>query len=616
MKTHNIILFIIALLVVAPLAHAQDGPILSLEIPSQNNLKFNRFLQNPTYSFVRETNTNAALYHRNQWISYNDSPKTYMLSYSGKFTERAGLGVALYQQNLGIITSFGAVANYAYNIKLDTDLNLTLGFNMAFYNSGVNRNKTVVSTADPRLYELENSTLFAIEPGINLNYKQFDLGLYAENLIDFDLKTTSLASEYVPKTFAAQLMYTWPLKHTETVLEDHQLQFQLRSRINDITHFGYGASAIYDAPKLGWLQTGYDDYYGFSAGLGVHITNRLSIGYTYEKTIKNNLDQFGASHEFNMAFAIKNQRDTRTFETYEDDASEIIEALEAEQQEAIAEQLNSLETELDDYTLPLLEKLVQDDDISTLDKEELQIRIENLKAYSQRQQNTKLNGKSSNPIVLRNVNAPTEKITPKTLEDLKQAENGYYLVSKPISNLNKNDLLNIKRYDVLPEAVSALQDKKENNSNLEIYIVHVDNLKINTVETEKTELQIAQEQEDKTVRNTLTLGGAEQLRPSPKAGVTIEMEDVPVGYYIVANVFAEYPNAVNFMKDLNNRGILSDSFINPLNNYMYVYLKRFNTWQEALISYYTNVDNTYYESIWIMPINTQLNNSINQQKKQ
>lgn len=615
MIKHYIILFFIVQLAAVTTGYAQDGPVLSLEIPAQNNLKFNRFLQNPTFTFVREDNTNAALYHRNQWIDFNDSPKAYMLSYSGKFTERTGLGVALYQQNLGVITSFGALANYAYNIKLNTDMNLTLGFNLAFYNSGVNRNKTIVADSDPRLYDLENNALLTIEPGINLSYKQFDFGLFAENLVDFDFKSTKLAKEYVAKTFTAHAMYTHPLAISESILEASNLQFQVRARTNEITDFGYGVSAIFDAPKLGWLQSGYDDFYGFSAGLGVHITNRLSIGYTYEKTVKNNLSQFGASHEFTMAFAIKNERKSMEFENYEDDAAKIIEALENEHQIEVETQLAELETELDDYTLPLLEKLTQDDEVTTLEHEELEERIDNLKAYSQRAKNTKLNGKNTKPIVLRNVDPSPTKVSPKTIEDLKQAENGYYVVSTPISNIKKDDLVSIKRYELLPEAISALNDKKDQNKDQDIYIVHVDNLKLNTVKTEKTELQIEQETEDKSVRNTLALGGVDELRPSPKAGVTIEMEDVPVGYYIVANVFAEYPNATNFKKDLSERGIESDSFINPINDYMYVYLKRFDTWQEALISYYTNVDNSYYDTIWIMPINTALNDSINEQHK-
>ena len=67
---------------------AQDAPVLTFNIPAQNNLRYNRFLLNPAFSFVRENNTNISLFHRNQWVQFDDSPKVYMLSYSGRFTER------------------------------------------------------------------------------------------------------------------------------------------------------------------------------------------------------------------------------------------------------------------------------------------------------------------------------------------------------------------------------------------------------------------------------------------------------------------------------------------------------------------------------------------------
>ena len=54
--------------------NAQDAPVVTFNIPYQNNLKFNRFLFNPAFSFVREDNTYISLYHRNQWVHFDDSP--------------------------------------------------------------------------------------------------------------------------------------------------------------------------------------------------------------------------------------------------------------------------------------------------------------------------------------------------------------------------------------------------------------------------------------------------------------------------------------------------------------------------------------------------------------
>ena len=103
---------------------AQDAPVLTFTIPTQNTLLLNRFMMNPTFSVVRENDSYLTLYHRNQWIQFDDSPELYMLSYSGKYSERAGVGIGIYQQNLGIISSFGGVGNYAYQIPIREKIKL------------------------------------------------------------------------------------------------------------------------------------------------------------------------------------------------------------------------------------------------------------------------------------------------------------------------------------------------------------------------------------------------------------------------------------------------------------------------------------------------------------
>ena len=76
------------------------------------------------------------------------------------------------------------------------------------------------------------------------------------------------------------------------------------------------------------------------------------------------------------------------------------------------------------------------------------------------------------------------------------------------------------------------------------------------------------------------------------------------GFYLVANVFSKKSYADKFIKELNDSGLEAAYFINPDNNFKYVYLKRHDTWNNALTSYYSNVDNTYFDNIWILRVNT------------
>lgn len=90
----------------------------------------------------------------------------------------------------------------------------------------------------------------------------------------------------------------------------------------------------------------------------------------------------------------------------------------------------------------------------------------------------------------------------------------------------------------------------------------------------------------------------------------------PQGYYIIANVFANPNNATRFISSLRKKGIVADFFINPENNYRYVYLSMHNDFQEASSVYQSNVNGKYYGDLWIMTVNKQENENIAYKKQE
>jgi hypothetical protein len=83
---------------------------------------------------------------------------------------------------------------------------------------------------------------------------------------------------------------------------------------------------------------------------------------------------------------------------------------------------------------------------------------------------------------------------------------------------------------------------------------------------------------------------------------TYNIDGVGSGFYIIANVFANPNNASRFIKLLNSYGLSASYFINPENNWRYVYLKRHESWNNALISYYTKLNDSYNDKMWIMRV--------------
>lgn len=65
-------------------------------------------------------------------------------------------------------------------------------------------------------------------------------------------------------------------------------------------------------------------------------------------------------------------------------------------------------------------------------------------------------------------------------------------------------------------------------------------------------------------------------------------------------------------KSGKNQGIEAQYFINPNNNYRYVYVSYTTLWEDALKVYYSNVIGKYEGELWIMIVNSTLQNEIDE----
>ncbi len=82
------------------------------------------------------------------------------------------------------------------------------------------------------------------------------------------------------------------------------------------------------------------------------------------------------------------------------------------------------------------------------------------------------------------------------------------------------------------------------------------------------------------------------------------------GYYILANIFKIEQKTQEFIYYLKSKGIIGEFFINPLNNYYYVFIKRAANQQEAIDLYNSKLNNSYKERIQILLINNKIKNQI------
>ncbi|MFD1613736.1 PorP/SprF family type IX secretion system membrane protein [Gelatiniphilus marinus] len=299
------LLHIVLFFCIAQQSYAQDNGVVAFDVPSRNSLKFNKYTINPTFSFVREQNKYITFYNKRQWVQFDDAPLNYLASYAGRFRENMGLGVGLFQQDYGVLTTFGGILNFAYNAALNTESNLTFGLNLGFYKSGINEGSVNTNFLDPSLENIPSNSIITINPGINYGTTFIDLGLSVKNAVSYNLLTSQMIQNNPEQSIQGHLMYTGYLS-SRGFFDEGKFTGLLRSEFKKNQTVVSGLVML-NVPKGIWAQAGYNSLYGVSGGLGLNITTQLAVEYNYEKAI-GDLLTFGNSHEITLAYKFKNKQ--------------------------------------------------------------------------------------------------------------------------------------------------------------------------------------------------------------------------------------------------------------------------------------------------------------------
>ena len=283
----------------------EDEGMTSLSLPVRNSLTFNRYVINPTFSFVREQNKYISFSNKREWVQFEDAPLTYLGSYTGRLAENMGAGIGVFQQNYGVYTTFGGVLNFAYNARLARESNLTFGLNIGAFNSGLNTGQVVTNfSSDPSLQNVPDYFMLTVNPGINYGTAFFDFGVSVNNLVTYNVQASSLIEDNPELGIQAHLMYTGYMD-SRGFFDQSKFSGLIRSEFKQEETI-ISALAMLTIPKGIWGQVGYNNVYGVSGGLGINITPQIAIEYNFEKTI-GDLTDFGSSHDITLAYRFKNR---------------------------------------------------------------------------------------------------------------------------------------------------------------------------------------------------------------------------------------------------------------------------------------------------------------------
>jgi type IX secretion system PorP/SprF family membrane protein len=153
---------------------------------------YNALAINPAFAGCHDA-LSATISYRNQWVGFQDAPKSQMLSvHTPVYNDRVGLGLLVEKNSIGIFKETGFIGNYAYRMELrDGKLALGLGFGITVYNIAWNE----LVAADANDVQLMNNSTSAVLPAFSLGTyyytKKYFIGISMPLFLSYELDNST-----------------------------------------------------------------------------------------------------------------------------------------------------------------------------------------------------------------------------------------------------------------------------------------------------------------------------------------------------------------------------------------------------------------------------------------
>lgn len=597
---------------------------------SRSFLKYNKFLTAPTFSILNKNNTTVSVFARNTNIGFKGAPRLYLATFSGKIMENMGAGVAVYQQEANIFKDVGAVANYAYQIQLERESNLAFGFNLLYSRRGADANKVESSVFDPVLENFQPVSVINVQPAITYANENFGVGVFFENLVDYNMKKSEMITSFSEKTISLHAMYTYGIDSFRGFFEDATVKglAVVRKQMDGV---GFALNVIAELPKIGWLKAGYDKNFGILAEIGVSLSRSIDIGFAYELSSVAGTGEVGLAYNFGETK--KRRRRTRRTRTSTIKTKNIGTKKKPIKKKQLTKKVIVNDTIGRVIVNDTLRRVIVNDTLRTVVRDTVRIVVrDTLRTVVKDTSRTFV--RDTSRIFVRDTLRTFVNDTLRIKEEEKDTslkrrtntpwreasitrEGGggtmYYVAVDQFRDSKRVQRL-IQAYEKRKVRVRYIKDPKTN-----LYYVYVDRFAKeedakelesevnggkrgfeNKKEVNDLGIRIKEVSKDPVYVVKVTLGGAKETYKEPKvqrpARVrTMKAKGVEKGYYLVVNVFSQKAYADKFLDELRADNINANYFINPKTGYRHVYLLKTNSRDEIIKLYKNNLNKQYYD---------------------
>lgn len=525
-------------------------PDLPTDFRQHNLTQFNSSLLSPVFSLDRNDPQSVALWTRWQWQSIDADPTTVFFNYTRKLNNESAIGAGFIQNNTGVFVNTGGILNYAYNFELNASTFIAVGVNLIGYQRELADPFNQNPDFDFPIFEERNSFILQLAPAVRLQYHTLSFGIAMENIVDYNFTEEEGLASTTGKIYTLLGSYDIPLGTFEKPMTSYIRPSIYYRRLPEFKN-QLGFNGYYSHPKY-WGQVGFNSFYGISAGAGGRFFEKFSFGALIEFGTGGELKGEDPTIELVTAFSFGAQ-EFKSEEVPEEELPAVDELKEIEQKE---------EQERIAAELALQEAERKQDSIAARESELLANRMRQEKAN----------------------------------DSIAKANKDAQLAIEQLREQKRKDSIKTVQQELLAAQILQKEERRKDSINA-----------VKKAEALAEARKVEEQRQDSINKALEEQQLAETPEPiTPEKGEKYEevkTEDgLAPGFYLIANVFGTktYYNA--FMKKLTDQGLNPQSFYRTKNKYNYVYLKRYDTMDEARKARDSKYGGKYPDKTWIFRV--------------
>jgi type IX secretion system PorP/SprF family membrane protein len=268
------------------------------QLQLSTNYVLNNYAYNPAIAGFKPHSV-VNLNYRNQWVGFQDAPKTYLLSIHNSVGKenKVGLGFFINSENTGLLSKTSSYVTFAYHLKLNNQYKISFGISAGMLQYRIKLYDAKIADAGDDLLtgNLLTNNVFDSNAGFYLYSDKLFFGISSYQYLFNKITWKDSRSSLTPH-FYSTIGYSIRANKNLVLQPSALVKFNYPALIQP----EISVRGIYK--RIFWLGTSYRVNDALNALVGIIVKEKLTIAFAYDYTTSKIKNYTKGSNEVSISY--------------------------------------------------------------------------------------------------------------------------------------------------------------------------------------------------------------------------------------------------------------------------------------------------------------------------